>query len=134
MIPKKRISLSSLFFDDMKSKLDAYIQEILPAMERKDSMNGSVSLKIEFCVVKDAVHCENSPTGIREAKMPNITYKISMDVKSKAEHKDVVVGRGYEIVEDENGSYIITQEEVNGQLNMFNEFYERTEKNEDEGA
>lgn len=124
MILKKRISLSNPFFDEMKSKLDVYIQEILPAMERKDSMSGSVSLKIEFQVIKDKIHCENSPTGIREAKMPNVTYKILMDVRSKAEHKDTIIGRGYEVIEDEDGLYIITQEEASGQLNMFNEFDE----------
>lgn len=124
MILKKRISLSNPFFDEMKTKLDAYIQEILPAMERKDSMKGSVSLKIDFCVVEDVIRCENSPTGIRKAKTPNITYKITMNVQSKSEHKDTIIGRGYEVIEDEDGSYIITQEEASGQLNMFNEFDE----------
>lgn len=122
--PKKEYHCQARFFDEMKSKLNIYIQEILPAMERKDSMSGSVSLKIEFQVIKDEIHCENSPTGVREAKMPNITYKILMDVRSKAEHKDTIIGRGYEVVEDEDGLYIITQEEASGQLNMFDEFDE----------
>lgn len=132
--PKKRISLSSPLFDKMKSDLDAYIRNMFPLMESKNSLAGTISLKIDFAILEDEVSCENSPTGKREAKIPHIGYKLLLSMQSKAERKDDVVGKGHEVIKDGSSYYIVTKEEASGQLNMFNGYDEFPAEDENEEA
>lgn len=129
--PAKRISLSSPLFDKMKSDLDTYIRNMFPLMESKNSLAGTISLKIDFAILEDEVSCENSPTGKREAKIPHIGYKLLLSMQSKAERKDDVVGKGHEVIKDGASYYIVTKEEASGQLNMFNSFDELPDENDD---
>lgn len=128
--PKKRITLSSPLFDKMKSDLDSYIRNMFPLMEMKNSLAGTISLKIDFAILEDEVSCENSPTGKREAKIPHIGYKLLLSMQSKAERKDDVVGKGHEVIKDGSSYYIVTKEEASGQLNMFNGFDEFPDEND----
>ena len=131
--PKKRVTLSSPLFDKMRSDLDLYITKMLPLMEAKNSLAGTISLKIDFAILEDEVKCENSPTGIREAKIPHIGYKLVLSMQSKAEKRDDVVGKGHELVKGGADYYIVTKEEASGQLNMFNGYDELPdEETEDE--
>lgn len=130
--PKKRVTLSSPLFDKMRHDLDVYITKMLPSMEAKNSLAGTISLKIDFAILEDEVKCDNSPTGTREAKIPQIGYKLVLSMQSKAEHKDDVVGKGHEVIQDGTDFYIVTKDEASGQLNMFNGFDEFPQ-NEDDG-
>lgn len=129
--PKKKVTLSSPLFDKMRYDLDAYITKMLPLMEAKNSLAGTISLKIDFSIFEDEVKCDNSPTGIREAKVPHIGYKLVLSMQSKAERKDDVVGKGHEVIQDGCDYYIVTKDEASGQLNMFNGYDEYP--NEDDG-
>ena len=128
--PKKKLSLSSTHFDEMRSNLDTYISRMLPIMETKNTQTGTISLKIDFSIREEQVRCENSPTGEREALVPNIGYKIAMTLQSKAENKGDVVSGGHEVVQEGSDYYIVTKEEAGGQLNMFNSYDEMPEENE----
>ena len=55
--PKKRVTLSSPLFDKMRSDLDLYITKMLPLMEAKNSLAGTISLKIDFAILEDEVKC-----------------------------------------------------------------------------
>lgn len=130
--PKKRVTLSSPLFDKMRNDLDLYITKMLPLMQEKNSLAGKISLQIDFAILEDEVKCDNSPTGIREAKIPHIGYKLVLSMQSKAEKKDDVVGgKGHEVVQNGYDYYIVTKEEASGQLNMFNGYDELP--NEDDG-
>ena len=122
--PNKKLSLSSPLFDKMRSDLDIYIQRIIPTMEAKGTLAGTIALKIDFAILEDEVKCENSPTGKREALVPHIGYKLTMTMQSKAERKENVVGTGHEVIQDGTAYYIVTKEEASGQLNMFNGYDE----------
>lgn len=128
--PKKRVTLSSPLFDKMRSDLDLYITKMLPLMEAKNSLAGTISLKIDFAILEDEVKCENSPTGEREALIPHIGYKIAMTMQSKAERKGDVVGKGHEVIQDGATYYIVTKEKASGQLNMFNSYDELPDEND----
>lgn len=131
--PKKRLSLYSPHFDEMRRDLDAYITRMFHIMEAKDTKAGTIALKIDFAVLEEQVKCENSPTGIREAKIPHIGYKLVLSMQSKAEKRDDVVGKGHELVKGGADYYIVTKEEASGQLNMFNGYDELPdEETEDE--
>lgn len=129
--PKKRVTLSSPLFDKMRNDLDAYITKMLPIMEAKNSLAGTISLKIDFAILEDKVKCENSPTGEREARIPHIGYKLVLSMQSKAERKDDVVGKGHEVIQDGADYYIVTKDEASGQLNMFNGFDELPQDEDD---
>lgn len=122
--PKKKISLSSPIFDKMRQDLDVYIQRILPTMEAKNTLAGTIALKIDFAILEDEVKCENSPTGKRDALVPHVGYKLAMTMQSKAERKESVVGPGHEVIQDGGAYYIVSKEEASGQLNMFNGYDE----------
>ena len=122
--PKKKLSLYSPHFDEMRRDLDAYITRMFYIMEAKDTKAGTITLKIDFAVLEEQVKCENSPTGEREALIPHIGYKIAMTMQSKAERKGDVVGKGHEVIQDGAAYYIVTTEEASGQLSMFNGYDE----------
>lgn len=126
--PRKKVTLSSPIFDKMRSDLDVYITKMLPIMETKNSLTGKISLTIDFEIIEDAVKCENSITGVREAKIPLIGYKLALSTQSKAERRDYVVGRGNEVIQNGADYYIVTKEEASGQLNMFNSYDDGGEK------
>lgn len=128
--PKKRLSLYSPHFDEMRKDLDAYITRVFHIMEAKDTKASTIALKIDFNVLEEKVSCENSPTGEREALIPHIGYKIAMTLQSKAERKGDVVGKGHEVIQDGASYYIVTKEEASGQLNMFNG-YDELDANDD---
>lgn len=128
--PKKRLSLYSHHFDEMRRDLDAYITRMFHIMEAKDTKAGTIALKIDFAVLEEQVKCENSPTGEREALIPHIGYKIAMTMQSKAERKGDVVGKGHEVIQDGAAYYIVTKEEASGQLNMFNSYDELPDEND----
>ena len=128
--PKKRLSLYSPHFDEMRKELDAYITRVFHIMEAKDTKAATIALKIDFNVLKDKISCDNSPTGEREAIIPNIGYKIAMTLQTKAEHRGDVVGKGHEVIQDGMTYYIVTKEEASGQLNMFNGFDELPDEND----
>lgn len=122
--PKKRLSLASPHFDEMRRELDAYITHVFKIMEIKDTNAATITLKIDFNVLEEKIACKNSPTGEREALIPYIGYKIAMTMQSKAERKGDVVGNGHEVIQDGSDCYIVTKEEASGQLNMFNSYDE----------
>lgn len=128
--PKKKVTLSSPLFDKMRHDLDVYITKMLPIMEAKNSMSGTIALKIDFALQDDEVACNNSPTGKREARIPHIGYKLALTMQTKTERRDDVVGKGHEVIQDGTDYYIVTKDEASGQLNMFNGYDELPDEND----
>lgn len=123
--PKKMVTLNSPHFEEMRNELNRYISGALRAMDEKKMSAATIGLKIDIVTTRETVRDDNSPTGEREALMPNITYKLALTLQTKADTKGDVVGKGYELVRDDTGSYyIMTGEEASGQLNMFNGYDE----------
>lgn len=132
---QNQVGLNNPMFEKMRTDLDACIRSIFRAMESKDIGKAAISLKINIETVKKDFKDDNSPTGVREAVYPKITYKCTDKLEAKGEVEgDVVRGFNYELVRDDYGNYgIVTTEEASGQLNMFNGYDELPNTgNEDE--
>lgn len=127
----KRIGLNSSYFETMRNELDIYIRRMMPVMKAKETSEGSINLKIDFDVLEKTTRCEASPSGYRKSIIPNIDYKISMTLKSKAETKGEAIGAGHEAIADGDDYYIITEAEANGQMSMFDEPDDETEDEDD---
>ena len=122
---KKRVNLDSPYFMDMRSDLNRYISGAFRSMEEKDMSSASIGLKIDLLLIRKTVEDDNSPTGEREALVPDITYKLALTMQAKADTRGNVVRSDHELVRDDDGSYyILTTEEASGQLNMFNGYDE----------
>ncbi len=130
--PKKEFSLNSPFFAKMREDLDAYIRKAPMLMETRHTEACSIALKIDVAYEKTPINDDNSPTGKREAMVPNVGYKLVLTMQAKAERKGDVVKHGHELVQDDSGKYyILSQEEASGQLNMFNGFDELPDDEEE---
>lgn len=115
----KKVSLYSTYFDKMREDLDTAILKAIAAMNTKDVDSGSVSLKIDFSIIKVAVF-DKFKSATRRAIYPDINYKVTLTVQSKGEAKGDITNKNHELVMDENGEYfIVTKGEADGQLNMF---------------
>ena len=119
-----KIGLFSGYFADMRNDLDYYIRTAYPEMTRKDVVDGTITLKIDLSFVRKFATCKDGELISRETVIPEIKYRISMDLKSKIETKGICVADGKEVIRGEHGFYIIPQEVVAGQMDMFNSFEE----------
>lgn len=117
----RRISLASPYFDDMRADLNASIINAVRAMNQTGVDSGSVTLKIDFSILKTTTKDNNSPTGMRQRIVPDINYKVTLAIQAKDERKGGIVDSSKELIADDTGAYfIVTKEEASGQLNMFN--------------
>lgn len=119
-----RIGLYSRYFAEMRSELDSYIKDAYPMMLRKDVIDGTITLKIDLSFVKKMCAGSDDPADVREAVMPEIGYRIALEMKSKIERKGNCVGFGNEVIQGKHGYYIVPEEEAAGQMSMFNAFDE----------
>ena len=130
---KKRVTLDSPHFAEMRTDLNRYISGALRSMEEKNMSSATIGLKIDLILVHKTIEDDNAPTGERDALVPDITYKLALTMQAKADTKGNVVRSDHELVEGDEGSYyIITTKEASGQLNMFNGYDELPEDEADE--
>ena len=59
---------------------------------------------------------------MRSACVPEIKYKLTMNISSKGTTTGVIAGTNDELVKDGKGNYyIISKQEADGQIGMFEE-------------
>lgn len=120
-----KIGLYSEYFAGMRNDLDYYIRGAYPEMQKKDVVDGTITLKIDLSFMKRyAVYNSDGSIAKREAVVPEIRYRVSMDLKSKIDTKGVCVDDGKEVVHGKHGFYIVPKEVAEGQMDMFNSFDE----------
>lgn len=130
---KKRVNLDSPHFAEMRTNLNRYITGALNSMEEKNMSSASIGLKIDLILVHKTIEDDNAPTGERDAVVPDITYKLALTMQAKADTKGNVVRTDHELVKGDDGNYyILTTEEANGQLNMFNGYDELPSDNDNQ--
>lgn len=130
---KKRVTLDSHYFTEMRMDLNRYISGALRSMEEKNMNSASIGLKIDIILVHKDIEDENAPTGERHAVVPDITYKLALTMQAKADTKGNIVRSDHELVRGDDGDYyIMTTEEASGQLNMFNSYDELPQGDEQE--
>ncbi len=120
-----KIGLYSEYFAGMRNDLDYYIRGAYPEMQKKDAVDSTITLKIDLSFMKRyAVYNSDSSIANREEVVPEIRYRVSMDLKSKIETRGVCVDDGKEVVRGKHDFYIVPKEVAEGQMDMFNSFNE----------
>jgi len=118
----KRVSLDSEHFEMMRWELDNAIRTAVNAMDTKEIGSGKINLSISLSHLRTYRADAREADGVRSACVPEIKYKLTMNISSKGTTTGVIAGTNDELVKDGKGNYyIISKQEADGQIGMFEE-------------
>lgn len=117
------LSISGEAFEEFRRDFDAMFQNIIYAMEQRDSKEAEIAVKFSITTELDAVPDieANYPDAKRDVKKPYISHKITSKITLKSEKSGTVGDDNMELVYDKRLCQYVLRSLEDGQTSMFDD-------------
>lgn len=117
------LSISGEAFEEFRRDFDAMFQNIIYAMEQRDSKEAEIAVKFSITTELDAVPDieANYPDAKRDVKKPYISHKITSKITLKSEKSGTVGDDNMELAYDKRLCQYVLRSLEDGQTSMFDD-------------
>lgn len=117
------LSISGEAFEEFRRDFDAMFQNIIYAMEQKDSKEAEIAVKFSITTELDAVPDidANYPDAKRDVKKPYTSHKITSKLTLKSEKSGTVGDDNMELAYDKRLCQYVLRSLEDGQTSMFDD-------------
>lgn len=126
----EEIKIESDVFANARDNFDLLLQRLFRSMEKNNSDEGSITLKVDLEMVRDWVPDEDGKSI--EVNKPVIKHKVSIAVPVKDSIDSKRDTRMNLVWDDELNRYVLRYINTGGQRSLFDEDYEQNMKGTDE--
>ena len=118
---EKRLDFDSDTFEDMKHDMNFVLQRLLQTMQEKDATEGSMTLKIDISMIKEAIpnYDPNNDAETRMVSKPQFKHKVSSNVKINDEKSGNLNSEMELVLDEETGIYVLRPIANTAQRSIF---------------
>ena len=126
------LHLTDAAFEPVVADAEVTLQRLLRNMVDKESLFGSLTIKVDIELTPDTVPNFDSLVrgDTRQVLIPKLSHKVSSVMQNKDETKGVSKYDDYELVLDEEAGVYVLRPIVSAQQSIFNSDYKATDAEE----